>query len=117
MKNWCHVCPLCATRKTPTPHPRGNLHLVITGSPMQLVAVDILGPFPCTSTGNSYLLVAMDYFTKWGEAYPIPNMEATTVAYTLTKEMFLHFSPPERLHSDQGKQFDCLLLKEVCCIL
>ena len=72
---WCHTCPTCATRKTPTPHQRGGLQNVTVGSPMQLVAVDLLGPFPTSKNGNNYLLVAMDYFTKWGEAYPIPNME------------------------------------------
>ena len=43
-------------------------------------------------------------------------MEAATVATTLTNEMFFHFSPPERLHSDQGRQFEAKLLKEVCQI-
>ena len=64
-----------------------------------------------------YLLAAMDYFTKWGEAYPIPNMEAATVANMLTTEMFFKFSPPEQIHSDQGQQFESKLFKEVCRIL
>jgi transposase InsO family protein len=72
---------------------------------MQIVAVDILGPLPNCPAGNRYVLVAMDYFTKWAEAYAIPNQEATTVANKLVNEMFLRFSPPEQLHSDQGRQF------------
>ena len=44
-------------------------------------------------------------------------MEAITVATKLVNEMFFRFSPSERLHSDQGKQFDSKLLKEVCRIL
>ena len=48
-----------------------------------MVAVDILGPLPESETGNSCLLVAGDYFARWMEAYPIPNMEATTVARKL----------------------------------
>ena len=35
----------------------------------------------------------------------------------LTNEMFFRFSPPEVLHSDEGRQFDGLLLKEICRIL
>ena len=50
---------------------------------MQRVAVDILGPLPVTSMGNKYILVMADYFTKWVEAFPMPNMEATTVARTV----------------------------------
>ena len=80
-------------------------------------AARFLDPFPISPLGNKYLLVAMDYFTKWAEAYPVANMEAVTVATVLTNEMFLRFSPPEQLHSDQRKQFDSQLVKEVCRIL
>ena len=76
---------------------------------MQIVAVDILGPLPETPTGNCYILVAMDYFTKWAEVYAIPNQEATTIANKLVNEMFLRFSPPEQLHSDQST-----LIAEIC---
>ena len=72
---------------------------------MQIVAVDILGPLPKSDAGNSYILVAGDYFTWWMEAYPIPNQEAVTVAKTLIDHLFSRFSTPEQLHSDQGRQF------------
>ena len=71
-----------------------------------MVAVDIVGPFPESRLGNSYILVIGDYFTRWMEAFPISNQEATTVARVLTNEVFYRFSPPEQLHSDQGKQFE-----------
>ena len=67
---------------------------------MQIVAVDLLGPFPESQAGNTYILVASDYFTRWVEAYPVPNQEATTVAKKLIDEFFFRFSPPEQLHSD-----------------
>ena len=60
-----------------------------------MVAVDILGPLPEMPTGNKYILVAAGYFTRWTEAYGIPNQEATTVATKLVEEeTFLHFSLP-----------------------
>ena len=114
---WCRTCPDCASHKTPTPHQKAPLSSVAVGSPMQMVAIDLLGPFPTSPAGIKYLLVAVDYFTKWVEAYPLPNMEATTVATALVNEMFFRFSPLEQLHSDQGRQFDSRLIKELCSIL
>ena len=117
VRDWCRRCADCAATKTPTPKNRAPLQSVKVGSPLQTVAVDIMGPFPESKSGNSYILVVGDYFTRWMEAYPIPNQEATTVARVLTNEFFFRFSPPEQLHSDQGKQFESQLIAEVCKIL
>ena len=54
-----------------------------------------------------------DYFSRWMEALPVPNQEASTVAEKLVDEVFLRFSPPEQLHSDQGRQFESNLVMEV----
>ena len=79
--------------------------------------MDILGPFPESPAGNSYILVVTDYFTRWAEAYAIPNQEAITVAKRLTDEFFFRFSPPEQLHSDQGRNFESAVITEVCRLL
>ena len=97
---WIRTCPVCATRKSPHQRNRAPLKTVVSGFPMQVVAVDILGPFPESTMGNSYILVARDYFTKWTEAYAIPNQEASTIAQKLVDQLFCRFSPPEQLHSD-----------------
>ena len=114
---YIRTCPVCATRKTPPQRNRAPLGTVAAGFPMQVVAVDILGPFPESAQGNSYILVAGDYFTKWTEAYAIPNQEAITISQKLVDQMFCRFSPPDQLHSDQGKQFESDLLREICNVL
>ena len=81
------------------------------------MAVDLLGPLPESNSGNSYVMVVGDYFTRWMEALPIPNQEAQTVAIRLVDEVFLRYSVPEQLHSDQGHQFESELLTEVCKLL
>jgi hypothetical protein len=50
------------------------------GKPMELWAMDILGPLPITAGGNQYVLVMSDHFSKWIEAVPLPNQRAETVA-------------------------------------
>ena len=69
---------------------------------MQVIATDLVGPFPESDNGNQYILVVADHFTHWVEAFPIPNQEASTVAVKLVDEIFLRFAVPEQLHSDQG---------------
>ena len=61
------------------------------------MAVDLVGPLPGCPNDNSYILVIGDYFTRWMEAFPLPNQEASTVAGNLVNEVFLCFSIPEQL--------------------
>ena len=117
VRNWCQSCSACTTRKTPAPKRRAPLGTIAAGYPMQIVAVDILGPLPRTEKGNSYVLAATDYYTRWVEAYAIPDQGASTVAQKLVDELFCRFSPPEQLHSDQGRQFESDLVAEVCKLL
>ena len=84
---------------------------------MEHIAVDILGPLPLSNKGNRYLLVATDYFTRWPEAYPIPNQEATTEARFLVEEFFSRFGVPFEVHSDQGRNFESRLFQETCKLL
>ncbi|CAI5689234.1 unnamed protein product [Oreochromis niloticus] len=63
--------------------------------------------------GNRYVLVAMDYFTKWPEAYTVPDQSATTMGERLV-EMFTHFGVPAELHSDQGRNFESKVFGEIC---
>ena len=115
--NWCHNCGVCATRKSPAPKAKSALKSIVVGYPLQLVAMDIVGPFPESPDGNTYVLVVADYFTRWTEAYPLPKQEASTVARKLVDEFFLRFSPPEQLHSDQGRNFESQIIAKICKLL
>ena len=77
------------------------------------MAVDLVGPLPENDSGNVYIMVVGDYFLCWMEAIPVPNQEAHTIAEKLVDEVFLRFSAPEQLHSDQGRQFESQLLSKV----
>jgi transposase InsO family protein len=84
---------------------------------MERIAVDVMGPLPLSEGGNRYILVAMDYFTKWPEAYPIPTQDAKTVAKILVAEFICRFGVPLELHSDQGTNFESTVFQEVCRLL
>ena len=79
--------------------------------------MDIVGELPRTEGNNGYILVVSDYFTKWVEAFAMPNMEAVTVANIVAKEVVARFGVPSAIHSDQGKQFEGKVFTEMCRVL
>ncbi|GFV21297.1 retrovirus-related Pol polyprotein from transposon 412 [Trichonephila clavipes] len=85
--------------------------------PFQRIAFDILGPLPRSSDANNNILVVMDYFTKWPEAYPISDQEASTVAEVLVQHWISRFGVPLQLHSDKGRNFNSAVCKRLCEIL
>jgi transposase InsO family protein len=76
-----------------------------------------MGPLPETNCGNKHILVLMDHFTKWCEAFPTPDQKASTVAKILVDRVFSRFGPPVVLHSDQGANVESRLMHEVCDVM
>ena len=64
------------------------------GYPMEEFAIDQKGPFPELGSGNKYILAVLDSFSRWMGAYPVPNMEAMTVAEKLVLEFISRFWVP-----------------------
>lgn len=93
------------------------MHLVYSGYPLEKIATDILGELPQTANGNKYILVVADYFTKWTEAFALPNIEAKTVAAKIVEEFIVRLGVPEVMHSDQGLQYESRLFQEMCKLL
>ncbi|GFV77256.1 hypothetical protein TNCV_444861 [Trichonephila clavipes] len=117
VEQWCKSCDACSARKGPKIRSRGKLHRYNVGASFERIAFDILGPLPRTASGNKYLLVVMDYFTKWPEVYPIPDQEAPTVAEAVVQHWISRYGVPLQLHSDQGRNFVSAVLKGVCELL
>ncbi|GJX51609.1 reverse transcriptase domain-containing protein [Tanacetum coccineum] len=65
--------------------------------------IDFMGPFP-SSRGNKYILVAVDYLSKWVEAKALPTNDARVVCNVL-KSLFTHFGTPRAIISDRGTHF------------
>jgi hypothetical protein len=80
------------------------MHQYNVGAPFERISIDVAGPFPQSDHGNRYLLIAMDYFTKWQEVYAVPNQEATTIADALVTNFFCRFGIPRELHRRERMQ-------------
>lgn len=117
VEDWCRKCEVCAASKGPQTRTRGRMQQYNVGAPFERIAMDIAGPFPPTKGGNRYILVCIDYFSKWVEAYPIMNQEARTVADAFVNNWVCRFGVPLELHSDQGRNFESSVFQELCQIL
>ncbi len=116
VERWCRECEACQRAKS-KPKRQGLMQQEPVGGRFERVAIDIMGELPVTENGNKYILVISDYFTKWTQAFPIPNQTAATVADTLVTNCFSLFGVPRWLHSDQGTNFESELFQELCKLL
>ena len=82
---------------------RGKAPCMTVGAPWERVGIDLTGKHPRSRRGDNYILTYIDYFTKWAEAFPIPNKEAPTVCRTLIKEVFPRYGVPLQVISDPYK--------------
>ena len=111
----CRTCERCVRRKaralTAAP-----LVSIVTTRPMELLCMDFLKIEPdARDTRN--VLVITDHFTRYAFAIPTRDQKATTVAKALWENVFIHYGFPERLHADQGRDFESAVIKEMCKLL
>ena len=89
-------------------------------APFSRLHMDILGPLPPSSYPHApsveykYILLVVDSFTGWCEAFPIVSQDAKTVAFVLYSEIFCRYSSPDCIISDQGSNFMSQLVQALC---
>ncbi|PNF20862.1 hypothetical protein B7P43_G11799 [Cryptotermes secundus] len=98
-----------------TTAPMGNLPEA--RGPREVVSIDITRSYTTSRRGNRYLLTYIDHFTKWAEAVPLPDQEATTVASALVMQIFTRHGVCDKLLSDRGRNFTSDLIREICRLL
>ena len=74
--------------------------------------IDFIGPLP-SSYSNEYILLAVDYVTKWVEAIAAQHADSKTVIRFLKRNIFSRFGTPKVLISDEGSHFCNVQLKKV----
>ncbi len=114
IEKYIKACPDCQSRKKGQYRkPPGFLELTQVEKSWDRVGMDILGPFPASSLGNRYIIVAVDYVTKWAEAVALPVAGAKQVAEFFVQEILLRHGAPRKLTTDQGKCFVATMMQRV----
>ena len=99
-------CDTCASDKVPSKSPKAPMGHLQSGAPWDMIALDYLGPFPVTASGNRYILVLTDHFTKYVEVIAVPNQQAEDCAYRIINDVISRWGTPLKIHTDQGTAFE-----------
>lgn len=103
----CEVCQ-CTSHRDPARAPLAPLPVI--GEPFARIAMDFVGPLPRTQRGARYLLVIIDYATRYPEAIPLPNMRMARALM----HFFPHVGLPKEILTDRGTPFTAQAMKGVC---
>ena len=72
IRDYVRSCDQCQRRGKPKRNE--PLHPIVIGEPFFQIGIDIVGPLPRTTKQNRYIVVAIDYLTKWPEAKTLPAL-------------------------------------------
>ncbi|KAK3013951.1 hypothetical protein RJ639_009534 [Escallonia herrerae] len=79
---------------------------IVSPIPFAVWGMDLLGPFPMESGQRRFVIVAIDYFTKWTEAESLATITSAKCEDFFWKNIVCRFGVPRALVVDNGKQFD-----------
>lgn len=105
-------CRRCVVAKSPEPAARAPLESIKSSAPMELVCMDFWSAEDSKQQSVDVLVVT-DHFTKLAHAFPCANQTAKQVAKKLWDNVFCVYGFPERIHSDQGANFESNLIAEL----
>ena len=112
VKIYIQTCDICQKRG-PLQHREELIPIKIKG-PFYKIGIDIKGPLSITSNGNRYIIVAMDYFSKWPEAKALSNIRAETVAEFIYEDYIYRHGVPQKILLDRGTSFVNKVIDKLC---
>ena len=113
-KAYVKVCDQCQGFNNTPRQPSEYLTPMMAPWPFAQWGLDILGPFPTRTRQMKFLVVGIDYFTKWIEAEPLAKITQRNVKNFVWKSIVCRFGVPRVLVFDNGRQFDNSHFRDFC---
>ena len=111
--DYTQSCDTCQRIKK-APVQKAPLHPLPLVKHFERVYMDILGPLPAAKGKSKYILLIVDSFTKWPEAFPLKDQEAITIAKTLYYEIFTRYRAIKTIISDRVANFMSKVVQSLC---
>ncbi|KAL4378792.1 hypothetical protein GQ457_02G028570 [Hibiscus cannabinus] len=102
---FCQQCDRCQRTGNISRRNEMPLQNILEVELFDVWGIDFMGPFP-SSFGNLYILLAVNYVSKWVEAIATTHNDAKTVQRFIKKNIFTRFGTPRVIISDEGRHFD-----------
>jgi IS30 family transposase len=97
-----------------TKTPAINLQTIEPTRPLARWGIDIIGKLPVAQGNLQYVVVAVEYFTKWIKAKAVTNMSSSTMKKFLWQNIICRFEVPRHIIVDNGTQFDSQNFRNYC---
>ena len=109
----CQSCEICQTCKKSKARRVPLMEREVLSEPFEVLAMDLVGPFPKVKGGYTYLLTTICMSSRWPEAIPLKSITARAVAEGMM-QVFARTGIPLQLLTDQGSQFVGSLVAHMC---
>jgi len=117
IEDYVRRCDKCQTRKGKHEFRAPLGEVEDPSEPFQFMSLDITGPYLATPRKNRYLLTFIDHFTRYVEAFAIPDISAETCARVYATQIIARHGCGSTLITDQGRSFTSAFFQETCRIL
>ena len=104
-------CARCTVHKVQRHYPPPT-NMPVAPYPGQIVGMDLCGTFTLSPYGNRYILTLIDHCTGWAEAHTIPGKDSKHILRYLEQQYLPRYGPPEVIITDQGAEFNALVLRQ-----
>ncbi len=113
VEDYCPHCSVCQHHSPKVTYRNPLIPLPIIETPFSRIALDIVRPLPKSSRGHRYLLVILDYTTRFPEVIPLRSATSKAVARELV-QLFSLVGIADEILTDQGSCFMSSVMKETC---